>query len=270
MVAEIDGLNKSSSLSSSPDHNEKALIVLATHIHNTPSGVNDTALPKRSPRNARILTTEQVIARLGGRTKAESIVEALIEALDASDPDPDLEATNEDGGDIVDEPHDEELEDDSCDLEPSLGSINSYSSGWSQDGWAHGGRSDLEEQCEDEGACIQSHCHDAEDQEASLGSLDTRLDQPAWAREGGFHNEDEEAGAFDDEHCGRILPRTEAEVKNHVLHPVARRKRIASTERPGEVAQAVSRQLVDRRFKRSSSFVPYLLADGIMVIGEVG
>jgi hypothetical protein len=42
------------------------------------------------------------------RKKIEAALERLIAALDALDPDPDLEEDDPAGGDVVDEPHDEE------------------------------------------------------------------------------------------------------------------------------------------------------------------
>ncbi len=91
-------------------------------------------------------------------------IERLIDMLDAMEPDPDLEpylAGCHHNDQMVDLEGDESLYGD-CDREPSLG--------WAANG-QHGQCAgfatifgDLEEQCEDEGACIQSQPHDERDE----------------------------------------------------------------------------------------------------------
>ena len=129
----------------------------------------------------------------------------MIDLLDALDGDPDLE----DGGDT--EPNcgdfgtygaNDECEGDSADDEPSLGAT-CFGSLW-QDLWSRGDRRDLEEQCEDEGACIQSQPHDPEPDEHSLGSLDRIMDQTRWSEGGtdGWGSGDLE---LEDEHGSDVM-----------------------------------------------------------------
>ena len=59
------------------------------------------------------------------RARIEATIERLIATLDAFDGDPDLEAVNKNGGDILGQLDDEEPDaGDGADAEPSLGSID--------------------------------------------------------------------------------------------------------------------------------------------------
>ena len=114
--------------------------------------------------------------------RAEAGIAALIDLLDALDGDPDLEDggdTEPNCGDVGTYGANDECEGDDADSEPSLGAT-CFGSLW-QDLWSSGDRRDLEEQCEDEGACIQSQPHDGEtDQEPALGAPDGQIDQIHW------------------------------------------------------------------------------------------
>ena len=121
------------------------------------------------------------------RTDLEALIEAAIARLDEIDPDPDLEngtdgEPDNDGEPLLGAPEartgswsglfleaysdeDRELDcaddEDNGDAEPSLGSLDRIAD---QTAWAGGGRCDLEEQCEDEGAqCDDEGVIDNED-----------------------------------------------------------------------------------------------------------
>ena len=118
-------------------------------------------------------------------------VDALIDYLDAVTPDPDLEPTMAlvMAGDVDEAEPDADFEEMGEDNEPSLGATITGS--LYQTLWSRGSRSDLEEECEDEGAacedegaCIQSQPHDEERDEPILGAPENHGDQTSWGRGG--------------------------------------------------------------------------------------
>lgn len=163
------------------------------------------------------------------RRRAEDGIAALIDLLDALEPDPDLE----DGGDDepslgspevdfsgltgrivrgahIDQRHWADGRSNEGEDEPSLGSIESR---WFEHLLWSGGyqRRPDHDECEvvseDEGACIESQWHDAESDEATLGLLDRMMDQEHWSAGGAWGQADLE---LEDEHGGDILDQPEA------------------------------------------------------------
>jgi len=107
------------------------------------------------------------------RTSIATTIERLINLLDDMEGDPDLEPylAGAHGGDrFMDLEGDDSLSGD-CDREPSLGWTVNGEHGMNADFASDWG--DLEEECEDEGACIQSQPHDDEgDAEPFLGWIE--------------------------------------------------------------------------------------------------
>ena len=108
------------------------------------------------------------------RRAMQAGVDALIDYLDAIQPDCDLEPTL---GFVMPGELDE------CEPDPDSESSLAATEFGSlhQPLWSRGTRADLEEECEDEGACIQSQPHDEEnDREPALGAPDGIIDQTHW------------------------------------------------------------------------------------------
>lgn len=138
------------------------------------------------------------------------LAHALIEAKDAIDPDPDLEDSGDTepncGGMYTSASNDEceDVSEDGCIIEDGF-SKGEATLGWCENvsqlglgancddgdstaperhglGFRRCSPDDVEDVSEDEGACIQSQCHDPEPAEVNLGSCDRHMDQRvAWA-----------------------------------------------------------------------------------------
>src|SRR5260370_20874594 len=153
---------------------------------------------------------ERALARLRElRTRASDEIDRLLEFLDASDLDPDLEETADDEpslgwtiavpqgahcGGIDDLEQEDGNDEPDADGEPSLGSVGDMH--FNQERWASGGRRDLEDEHdgsepgEDDEPALGWHNtepqHDAcgsgpqNEEEPSLGSTST-INQEAWA-----------------------------------------------------------------------------------------
>src|SRR4051812_22701012 len=75
-----------------------------------------TGLPELTPSRPRRRRVRPLRFDRARRQKLEALVDNVLQLLDELDGDTDLEAVNEDGGNVEDEPHDENTDD-----EPSLG-----------------------------------------------------------------------------------------------------------------------------------------------------
>lgn len=113
---------------------------MADHASSTPLRVPHPNSPHAKdplPRRAKTLTPRQ------RRQVLENALERLLGAVDIILAD--LDALDGD-----------------ADLEPSLGSLAFSQATVSQTGWADGGTSDLEDDCEDEGAACEDEGHDSD------------------------------------------------------------------------------------------------------------
>jgi hypothetical protein len=121
------------------------------------------------------------------RSRIEALVEGLIGYLDSLDTDPDLEEDDFGGGDVNDEPHDEEP-----DREPSLGWANDTEQVSSRSFF--GNATDLEaehdgSEPDDDGIGDMDGLQEQTNGEPNLGSFDRMMDQTKSWRQ----------------HCGRTM-----------------------------------------------------------------